>query len=68
MASQKRSKPGSERTQTSIPQHPRSRRARLLPSWAAGSYADELIKLAQLRDSSVLTEEEFGQQKAKLLA
>jgi Short C-terminal domain len=30
--------------------------------------ADELIKLAQLRDSGVLTEEEFGQQKAKLLA
>jgi site-specific recombinase XerC len=29
--------------------------------------ADELIKLAQLRDSGVLTEEEFGQQKAKLL-
>jgi hypothetical protein len=29
--------------------------------------ADELIKLAQLRDSGVLTDEEFGQQKAKLL-
>lgn len=30
--------------------------------------ADELIKLAQLRDSGVLTEVEFGQQKAKRLA
>ena len=29
--------------------------------------ADELIKLAQLRDSGVLTDEEFGQQKARLL-
>jgi hypothetical protein len=29
---------------------------------------DELTKLAQLRDSGVLTEEEFGVQKARLLA
>jgi len=32
------------------------------------SVADELAKLAQLRDSGVLTEEEFTAQKAKLLA
>jgi hypothetical protein len=30
--------------------------------------ADELAKLAQLRDAGVLTEEEFASQKAKLLA
>jgi len=39
---------------------------------APGSYAisvaDELTKLAQLRDSGVLTEEEFAAQKARLLA
>lgn len=31
------------------------------------SVADELQKLAALRDEGVLTEEEFAQQKAKLL-
>jgi hypothetical protein len=35
---------------------------------AAGSSADELTKLAGLRDSGVITEEEFAAQKAKLLA
>ena len=35
---------------------------------AAGSSADELTKLAGLRDSGVLTEQEFAAQKAKLLA
>jgi hypothetical protein len=35
---------------------------------AALSVADELAKLAQLRDSGVLTEEEFALQKARLLA
>lgn len=37
---------------------------------AAGttSSADELVKLSQLRDSGVLTAEEFAAQKAKLLA
>ena len=34
----------------------------------SGSAADELGKLARLRDSGVITEEEFGAQKAKLLA
>lgn len=34
----------------------------------AVSVADELAKLAQLRDSGVLTEEEFAAQKARLLA
>lgn len=34
---------------------------------AAGSTADELAKLAHLRDSGVLTSEEFEAQKAKLL-
>jgi len=37
------------------------------PSAAASSVADELIKLAQLRDAGVLTAEEFQAQKAKLL-
>lgn len=36
-------------------------------SAAAGGSADELAKLAQLRDQGVLTDEEFTQQKAKLL-
>ncbi|WP_040495649.1 SHOCT domain-containing protein [Ilumatobacter nonamiensis] len=34
---------------------------------AGGGTADELTKLAQLRDSGVITAEEFDQQKAKLL-
>ena len=33
----------------------------------ASSLADELLKLAQLRDSGVLSEEEFAAQKARLL-
>ena len=33
-----------------------------------GGTADQLAKLADLRDRGVLTEEEFNQQKAKLLA
>jgi hypothetical protein len=33
-----------------------------------GSVADELTKLAQLRDSGVLTDDEFAAQKAALLA
>ncbi len=35
---------------------------------SSGSTAEELTKLAGLRDSGVLTAEEFNQQKAKLLA
>ncbi len=34
---------------------------------AAASMADELIKLAKLRDDGILTEEEFAQQKANLM-
>ena len=34
----------------------------------SGLIADELLKLAQLRDAGVLTSEEFASQKAKLLA
>jgi hypothetical protein len=37
------------------------------PTQAVGSVADELAKLAALRDSGVLTEDEFEAQKAKLL-
>jgi hypothetical protein len=37
------------------------------PPAASNSVADELAKLAQLRDSGVLTDAEFAQQKAKLL-
>ena len=35
---------------------------------SGGGNADELAKLAGLRDQGVLTEQEFAQQKAKLLA
>ena len=35
---------------------------------SSGGTADELDKLAKLRDSGALTEEEFAAQKAKLLA
>jgi type VI protein secretion system component VasK len=35
---------------------------------SGGSNADELAKLAQLRDQGVLTDQEFAAQKAKLLA
>ena len=38
------------------------------PTQAVGSVADELAKLSALRDSGVLTDEEFAAQKAKLLA
>ncbi|WP_249021626.1 SHOCT domain-containing protein [Conexibacter sp. S30A1] len=37
------------------------------PRTAVGSVADELAKLASLRDSGVLSDEEFAAQKAKLL-
>ncbi len=37
------------------------------PAAGAASVADELAKLAQLRDSGVLTEQEFAALKAKLL-
>ena len=35
---------------------------------SAGSIADELVKLAALREQGILTPEEFNMQKAKLLA
>jgi hypothetical protein len=38
------------------------------PTQAVGSVADELAKLAALRDSGVLSEDEFQAQKTKLLA
>jgi len=37
------------------------------PTTPAASVADELMKLAQLRDSGLLSEDEFAAQKAKLL-
>lgn len=37
------------------------------PPPSSGSTADELVKLAQLRDAGVLSEEEFRVQKARLL-
>ena len=37
-------------------------------SGSGGSSADELAKLADLKDKGVLTDEEFAAQKAKLLA
>lgn len=42
-------------------------RAAPQPSPVGGSVADELAKLASLRDSGVITEDEFAAQKAKLL-
>lgn len=42
--------------------------ARAAPTNASVSIADELKKLAELRDAGVLTDEEFAPQKAKLLA
>ena len=42
-------------------------RLRATAARASFSVADELVKLARLRDSGVLTEEEFAIQKAKLL-
>lgn len=42
-------------------------RKRTTPQPTQVSVADELAKLAQLRDAGVLTEEEFSQQKTKLL-
>ena len=46
------------------------RQAATISALAPGavSVADELIKLAQLRDSGVLTDDEFAVQKAALLA
>lgn len=38
------------------------------PASHTGSLSDELIKLVALRDSGVLTEQEFATQKARLLA
>ena len=41
-----------------------------LPVWCyrrPGSMADELKKLSELKDSGILTEAEFEEQKAKLL-
>jgi len=38
------------------------------PQQPSGSVADELVKLAALRDSGVLTQEEFETQKKKLLS
>jgi hypothetical protein len=35
---------------------------------ARGKVADELVKLAALRDTGVLTDEEFALQKAELLS
>jgi hypothetical protein len=37
------------------------------PAQAQSSLADELAKLAQLRDQGILTDDEFASQKAKLL-
>jgi hypothetical protein len=45
----------------------RGRRADAAEPAAPGSLADELAKLAALRDSGVLTEAEFAAQKARLL-
>lgn len=42
-------------------------RARHLPFWQPGSVADELAKLHRLHRMSVLTDEEYGELKARLL-
>jgi hypothetical protein len=46
---------------------PTSTPASVNPSPPTGSLADELKKLAELRDAGILTDEEFAQQKALLL-
>jgi Bacterial PH domain/Short C-terminal domain len=38
------------------------------PAGSVASVADELLKLASLRDSGILTQEEFDAQKSKLIA
>jgi hypothetical protein len=43
-------------------------RAYVQETAGSGSSADEIEKLAGLRDSGVITEQEFAAQKAKLLA
>jgi hypothetical protein len=39
----------------------------MLPGCPVTGIADELGKLAQLRDSGILTDEEFSEQKRRLL-
>jgi len=50
-----------------LPHIPEPKAAPPTPARAAISTADELLKLAKLRDSGVLTQDEFVTQKAKLL-
>lgn len=50
-----------------LPRIPEPKAAGPTPARAAVSTTDELLKLAQLRDSGVLTQDEFEAQKAKLL-
>jgi len=45
-----------------------TKRARSVPAAAASSAADQLAKLADLLDRSLITREEFDAQKAQLLA
>jgi hypothetical protein len=53
---------------TSSPPAPEPTQAAPGPTQAVGSVADEITKLAALRDSGNLTADEFEAQKAKLLA
>jgi type II secretory pathway pseudopilin PulG len=52
----------------SVTQHSPAPATDLSPSPAAASIADELARLGTLKDSGVLSDEEFEVQKAKLLA
>jgi hypothetical protein len=58
-----------EKVEAYVRAHPEFGRPVPPPAQASsGLVADELIKLAQLRDAGVLTVDEFASQKAKLLA
>lgn len=56
-----------ERTMADMAARERATRSYIQEVAGSGSAADELAKLASLRDSGALTEQEFSQQKAKLL-
>jgi hypothetical protein len=58
----------SERRMNDAKESEAAYRAYVKEAAGSGSTADEVAKLAQLKDSGVLTDAEFQQQKAKLLS
>jgi fatty acid desaturase len=57
-----------KRTMTEAAEMEKAQRQYIQSVASSGSAADEVAKLAQLRDSGALTDAEFQAQKAKLLA